>query len=448
MGSHVGHVSGEVSGSRTHQDHPDWLIANRIAASRTFERAERLRAFLLFVTEKHLQGLDAEITEHSIGVAVFGRAQDYNPGDDSIVRSHARLLRQRLQTYYEEEGSGEARRVTIPKGAYVPVFQTAPGIELPQPQEAADDKPLVALSIPSTSPETTETGLPTSNPPAGRRRFLRLLPFGLTALAGGIAGSFFPRTSPPRPPLHPFWSLLFEPKRPTMFVAGDTGLVMLSGFLERPVSLDEYLNRTYRESLRDSPEVKAEIVNELSRRRYTAMIDMQLLARLQPLAWESQNFRVRYARDVQLQDLKESNVIICGAHEANPWTEVFRQRTNFHVIRAPGVKQLQLLNRQPRAGEQSLYHSETNSTGRKRYGHVAYLPDSGESSRVLLIEGTGSAGTEAASDFVLADGPFQRFLERIKRSDGTIPGFEVVLATDLIYEGKSTQGQIIAERVF
>lgn len=433
-----------IQGSGGHEDHADWHLVSRIIGGRTFERAERLRAFLLFVTEKSLLGRDAEITEQNIGIEVFARAPGYNPGDDSIVRSHARLLRQRLTVYYEQEGAGDTRRVTIPKGAYVPCFEDLPNshpVSSRQPEASPEPEGSLAYGpAPVGAPETVVDW--------GRRSLLRLAPFGIVAAASAVAGFYVARPSPKVPQGHPFWSLMFERQRQTLFVAGDTGLVMLSNLLERPVTLEEYLTRTYRNQVRNTQTAKATLIDELARRRYTAMIDMQLLARIQPFARDSQDFRVRYARDVQLQDLKESNVILCGAHEANPWTEVFRERVNFRVLRAPGVKHLQLSNRVPRLGEQALYQSQSDGPDRKVYGHIAYLPDSGGSARALVIEGTGSAGTEAAADFILSDGPFRLFLNRIRRPNGDVPGFELVVATDLIYEGKAPKSELIAERVY
>ena len=46
--------------------------------SRTLARAEQLKAFLRYVAEAELDGRAGELTEHLIGVAVFGRPIDYS----------------------------------------------------------------------------------------------------------------------------------------------------------------------------------------------------------------------------------------------------------------------------------------------------------------------------------------------------------------------------------
>jgi hypothetical protein len=66
---------------------------------------------------------DGRITEQQIGVHVFGWRPDYNPGEDSIVRSQARFLRGKLESYFSSEGADEPIHITIPKGTYVPLFE-------------------------------------------------------------------------------------------------------------------------------------------------------------------------------------------------------------------------------------------------------------------------------------------------------------------------------------
>jgi hypothetical protein len=98
-------------------------LVQRILASKEFLRANRLREFLVYVVSRKLEGSPRELTEGVIGHRVFGRAADYNPADDSIVRTEARILRQRLEHYFAEPGREEQLVLEIPKGCYVPVFR-------------------------------------------------------------------------------------------------------------------------------------------------------------------------------------------------------------------------------------------------------------------------------------------------------------------------------------
>jgi hypothetical protein len=111
------------------------LVA-RIVASREFQRASRLRAFLAYVVDRKLAECPDEITEVLIGHRVFELPIDYNPGDNSIVRTQARTLRDRLERYFRGEGAHEPVVLEIPRGKYVPVFRLRDPIarETPIPQ--------------------------------------------------------------------------------------------------------------------------------------------------------------------------------------------------------------------------------------------------------------------------------------------------------------------------
>src|SRR5262245_38475111 len=101
---------------------PRWQLAQRIVVSPSFAKSVLLSRFLLYVCEREITGKISEITEHQIGVHVFGRRPGYHPGEDNIVRNYARQLRVRLDQYFQDEGREEELRLTIPRGKYVPVF--------------------------------------------------------------------------------------------------------------------------------------------------------------------------------------------------------------------------------------------------------------------------------------------------------------------------------------
>jgi hypothetical protein len=100
-----------------------WQALQRILKTESFSKAPRLSSFLLYICERALLERTDEITEQQIGVHVFGRPANYNPGEDNIVRQTARQLRQRLALFYEEERRNETVHITIPRGGYIPVFE-------------------------------------------------------------------------------------------------------------------------------------------------------------------------------------------------------------------------------------------------------------------------------------------------------------------------------------
>jgi serine/threonine-protein kinase len=141
----------------------------RVLASPGFSRNERMARFLRFVVEQHLDGKDSDLKESVIAIEVFGRSPDYDPTQDSIVRTEAGRLRARLAEYYAGEGKGDALVIEVPKGGYTPVFR--------QPEAA---------------PETIQT-----NRPRRSRLGLTVALAGLAVALGVIGWRLVRQTSTP-----------------------------------------------------------------------------------------------------------------------------------------------------------------------------------------------------------------------------------------------------------
>ena len=112
-------------------------LVRRVASSVTFEKSPRLRAFFLHVCRCARENKSEEATEPQIAIYVYGRQPGYNPNEDNIVRSQARVLRMKLEHHFANEGKDEPVIITIPKGQYLPVFETRckePKAQSPQPQ--------------------------------------------------------------------------------------------------------------------------------------------------------------------------------------------------------------------------------------------------------------------------------------------------------------------------
>jgi hypothetical protein len=99
-------------------------LVRRVASSVTFEKSPRLRAFFLHVCRCARENKSEEATEPQIAIYVYGRQPGYNPNDDNIVRSQARMLRMKLEHHFANEGKDEPIIITIPKGQYLPTFET------------------------------------------------------------------------------------------------------------------------------------------------------------------------------------------------------------------------------------------------------------------------------------------------------------------------------------
>ena len=95
---------------------------DRILGSATFAGSKRMREFLNFLVTESVNDRASRLKEFTIGTAVFGRDESFDPRIDSVVRVEAGRLRSKLMEYYAEAGQEDKVRIEIPKGTYAPSF--------------------------------------------------------------------------------------------------------------------------------------------------------------------------------------------------------------------------------------------------------------------------------------------------------------------------------------
>jgi hypothetical protein len=418
---------------------PRWELVERIVASPCFVKSPRLCSFLVYICDLYLQGRADEINELNIGEALFDRPANYDPSADGIVRSHASRLRQRLDQYFSEEGAQESIRLLIPKGGYMPVFESRT-LSRPHPETLS----LIRSADPVVAPLKHE-------PLAQTDRNFRLLWILSVALALACmaivyllvrdgAGMQVAAIK------HPLWGRLFGPDHPTMVVASDTGLTSLQTLTGRKVSLAEYLNGDYRAHIIAPAGTTADVVSTLGSRRYTSIVDLDIVSKLYqipgiPLG----RTQIRYSRDLRLNDLKSGPVILLGAQEGTPWVELFEHHMNFVLLHDHQRHSFVVINRSPRGTELSRYEADSVDPQQKVYGLIALRPNLEGSGDVLILEGTSMAGTESAADFVFDDTRLLPFLQQIKSGSGALPYFELLLQSNSM-NGSASQSEVVAYR--
>lgn len=113
----------------------------RIQSSAAMGSSARHRRFLSFVVEETLAGRADRLKAYTIATGAFGRADDFDPQQDSIVRIEAGRLRRALEHYYLTDGAADRLRIVIPKGTYVPRFELAAARQADPQQVAARGLP-------------------------------------------------------------------------------------------------------------------------------------------------------------------------------------------------------------------------------------------------------------------------------------------------------------------
>jgi hypothetical protein len=412
-----------------------WQLARRIAESGSLGRSRLLSEFLLYVVDRHIRNRIDEITEQQIGILVFGRAEGYDSNDDNIVRSYARNLRKRLDEYYATEGKDEPMRLDIPRGRYAPTFSTRNQIPLLQPAEA---------------PASVGTIRRSALPEAFLKR-KALLTLCIGVVLGVSCSVLLPvkylkraNASSAEAASTNLWTQLFSNERDTFIVPSDDGLIIMQGLTQRPVPLASYVNGSYRTNLRTDSVPGAPELLKLGARRYTSVVDLNFVAHLAQLAEVVPGrMMIRYARDLRMDDLRAGNAVLIGSNEANPWIELFQSRMNFRFSVHPGTDQSGIVNSHQRAGENALYGASGQD---HTYGLIAFVPNLTSTGHVLIVGGLNTAGTEAATTFLLTPSLMMPTLERAKGVHGGLQPFELVIGAGNVAANASSP-QLILERI-
>jgi hypothetical protein len=424
---------------------PRWQLAQRIVASRSFAKSVLLSRFLLYVCEREITGKTAEISEHQIGVHVFGRRPGYHPGEDNIVRNYARQLRQRLDQYFLEEGREEELRLSIPRGKYVPVyslnhFQEHPLLVVTE-SETESGGLLESLAPPA--PATVS-----AQPPRRRRWLVPGLGVLLLLASLAVAWAVAHRASADsKDPSHLLWTRLFDKSHQTLIVPSDAGIVMIQNLTGHLVPLSEYINRDYL-SLKSPYKIDEQNMRDLDAQRYTNITDLNAVIRFSRLPEANAGqLAVRYSRELHMGDLKDANVILLGSSFSNPWAELFEKTLNFEFEYQPHPNASHIVNRHPQAGELPVYENDATGPSHRTYAVIALAPNLDNTGWVLLAEGLTMAGTQAAVDTLFNRGMMRPLLDQFKNGDGSLNPFEILIETRS-FGSDSPQANVVATRVY
>jgi hypothetical protein len=249
-----------------------------------------------------------------------------------------------------------------------------------------------------------------------------------------------------RPSSHLLWSRIFQASMPTTFVAADNGLVLLHWMTKKDTTLAEYLNHDFSRETQGLPRERAEEILSIARRRYTSFVDLNFFRRIRQLPFASSDrLVVKYARDLRMDELKQGNIILSGARGANPWLELYEPQMNF-IGSNDGVHHIySFINRQPQPGEPNRYTVSYGDPKQRVLGVLAFISNLDGNGNALVIEGNSMAGTEAITDFLFTDDALLPFLNQLRRPDGTLPHFEVLIDSNSV-NGSAGSFHILAYR--
>ena len=409
-----------------------WEVVQRVAASASFQRSPRLRELLLYICERAIQNRPEDLREQLIGRGVFGRKADYNPAEDNIVRVEIRQLRKRLDEYFATEGKDEPNVVLIPKGAYVPVLEPR------QPRSVA------------VVPRLEPAGLL-------RRIWLRWAAGVAILLLAGVClwlanenrkmQQRLAASATPKVDRAALWPLLFNDGQETLIVCADSSLVVAQTVLHRSVTLDEYLSHDYTAKLANSDSAKS-VLRSLPNWLFTDMTDVRLVQRLSRLNvdhWDKVS--IRSAKNTQVQDFKQANIILLGSVRSNPWDSLFEPAMKFRFEYDEQAHAAYIRNIHPENGEQPVYQAARPGQSGYSYSVIALVPNLRKTGHVLMIAGTTGEGTESAGEFIMNPATSLGLFNSLSaRNGGRMPYFEILLKSGTL-AGVAKNAEIVAERI-
>jgi hypothetical protein len=240
------------------------------------------------------------------------------------------------------------------------------------------------------------------------------------------------------------WRLVFMANRDTFVVPSDDGLIIMQRLTERPVPLANYINGSYRNNNSQGDQSATEIL-KLGSRRYTSIVDLDFAVHLTQISGvDPTRLIVRYARDLRMDDLRTGNAVLIGSVESNPWIQIFEPQINFRqrVSTNPQIPS-GYLNTHPQPGERDIY----GTPGRDHtYGLIAYLPNLSSMGHILIVGGLNTAGTQAATNFLLTPSLMEPTLRRARATHGQIRSFELLVSAG-DFSSNASAPQLIAERI-
>lgn len=396
----------------------------RVLDSGTFSRSDQLRKFLLFVCEADFQGRSDEINEYNLGVSVLGRKTDFNPAEDSCVRTRAYELRNKLKVYYERERPDDSTQIEIHKGGYVPHFERR--------AEPAKEQPVTAIPAQTPSERTI-----------GRRSFV------LIGMAGVLFGFVFAAfllhfrflSSPDQsqaqgldqsglgPEMSTLWKPFLDGKSPLLicfqaklaFFSPSTGLVVRDVHTNQPADMQQ--SEPLQMFQKRMGETKMHETYDYA--DSGAVESVFLLGRF--LARQHREVNLKRSESLGWEDIRNNDVIILGKPALNPSIQFLLNSSDFED--SPGWNMIRNLH--PLPGESPSYSNATTHGEGTKYALITVLPGPQPGHSIMVLDGSGSELYWALADAVTDPQYAKEIVQHLRLPAGDYPqAYQVVIRAD------------------
>lgn len=399
-----------------------------VLQSQTFARAEKLQRFLSYVSEMTLRGEGAGVHERRIAVDVFGRGEDYSPGEDSVVRRQAHALRHKLRDYYAGEGNLNPVQIELPVGSYVPVFR----IRGEAPDVESDPGPIAASAA---TPERKPT------PPAWVLAACGLLAAVLTFAAGwNLRGLQTPAgLAAPDETIRELWGawltdsggarLCFSNPPGTTVRQFDGPLDASPEHRGLPVTAEQ--DASFREFFQFKGGGNIYLYPVAAQTKMgEALAGVTLTSFFRQAGMP---VRASQSRFLSWETMLQENVILLGHSDSNRWVEPVLRNTPFTLAPTDKSRAARIVNRKPQGEERTEYTPALPRTS-KSYALVSMLAGVDGRHQVLVIGGLDNSSTTAAAEYLTTADSARELVKRLRAAAPGHKGqwhFQAILETDV-----------------
>jgi len=378
-----------------------------ILQSKTFSHSASLRQALEFIVRNSLSSPLEPIKEYTLATEVLGRASDFDPKADNIVRVQMHRLREKLDEYYLKEGQKDLIRIVMPRGQYITEYVRNP----------ADGQPITTIP---PQPVNVSQG-------KGRRVDWRWAVGIVVVICSSVlvASHLRPSTNLPSS-FRSVWEPFLLPNSPPLIVyANPAFLVSKQGDFHRydlPSILSMPMGTRVPSlgSQEGRPVRGGEPGPFYYFDSYTGSGELVAAARIaQFLATHGEPFLIKRSRIVSYEDIKDQNVIFLGGIIED---QILRRlpSTQELVFEPPPPDQYpmgsHIRDLNPPPGHPAVYGLQLDpSTGAIQvdYGLISSLPSGSPGQSVMVLGGLTTLGSQAAGDFVTSE-HYMALLERMR----------------------------------
>jgi hypothetical protein len=360
------------------------LQVQRVLQSAGFHNASMLRQLLRYLAQKAFDPSAESLKEYTIGVEALGRPLDFDPKADPIVRVQIHRLRQKLKEYYDADGLHDGIVIEIPKGQYLPLFESTSGMEALAGGKSvsAGDAVLSNDQLVQRTVDSVDLEVGRSNKPVSRAALIAVAvviavftaglwiggkwaPLGASKMSATGAKSDFAKSPDP---VIAFWARYIG-NDPTPVIAYPDAVFLLDNYNDlfrfrrgptdyRGAPVDSHLA----EQFASNPALVARAGQLYYENSYLGFGELKAVGMLSNL-FGQMGYKpiVKPSREITVDDLTQHNVIMLGSSSQNVAVAQLSGLGDFS-FKDPDIRLEQwrgvVVNAHPRPNEASTYHTE------------------------------------------------------------------------------------------